>query len=344
MRARVERAEAAADALDGGAVRVHAAAHEVAQGLLDRPRTLPTRFLYDARGAKLFERITHLEEYYLTRAEFEILERHTVEVARALGADAGIVEFGSGSGRKTWNLLEALDRPAAYLPVDISHEQLEAFAERVRARFPGLAVRPVAADYTRLDALPWPPREVDRTLAFFPGSTIGNFEPDAARAFVERVGAMTGAGALFLVGVDLVKDEEVLERAYNDGEGVTAAFNRNLLRHLNDAVGTDFIPELFEHRAVWNPEASRIEMHLVPRSPTTVHVPGGGPGGSGVRVRLEAGEVIVTEHSYKFSIDSFQTLASRAGYEPLEVWLDGGEQFSVHLLRRRPDEEDIAKA
>lgn len=304
---------------------------EIARGLASEPRTLPVRFFYDEEGARLFEAITRLDEYYLTDAEMEILRERAGDVARRLGPGVRMVEYGSGSGEKTWIVLDELSDPSAYVPVDVARRQLERFAARVRRRFPGLQVLPVVADYTELETLPWPDGEAGATLAFFPGSTIGNLEPDQAVDFLRQVGRQTGPGAFALVGVDLVKDPAVLERAYNDAQGVTARFNLNMLRHLNRLLGSDFDLEAFAHRAIWNPEASRIEMHLVSRRAQEVRL--GDP--AGPTFSLHEGEPIVTEHSYKYEIPRFERLAREAGYETAQRWTDHREWFSVHLLTRR---------
>jgi dimethylhistidine N-methyltransferase len=305
---------------------------EVCRGLDGTPRSLPSKLFYDERGAELFERITELEDYYPTQTEIRILQDHATEVSELVGPRARVVEYGSGSGDKTWILLEHLEDPVAYVPVDVAREQLAEFAERVNRRFPGMEVLPVAADYTRLDELPAPRRVPRTTLAFFPGSTVGNLEPDEAVEFLRQIGQMAGPDSLLLIGVDLVKDPAVLERAYNDREGVTAEFNRNILRHVNRLLDGDFDVDAFRHRAIWNPRASRIEMHLVSGKEAEVSLRAG-PGGPERAFRLRDGEVIVTEHCYKYTVPDFQGLAARAGYRPVKAWTDDAERFSVHLLR-----------
>ena len=305
---------------------------EIREGLTGSPRRLPARFFYDARGAQLFEEITGLDEYYLTDAEVEILGQRAARVAELVGPGVRMVEYGSGSGEKTWIVLRELEAPSAYVPVDVAREQLLSFARRVRERFPGLEVLPVAADYTRLDELPWPEAESGATLAFFPGSTVGNLEPVEAVAFLEKIAEQTGRGEYLLIGADLVKDRRTLERAYNDSRGVTAEFNLNILRHLNRLLGADFDPEGFRHRAIWNDERSRIEMHLVSLRDQAVTL--GDPEGEAVEIRQ--GEVVVTEHSYKYEIDFFHDLVGRAGYRAVEYWTDDDDLFSVHLLKSDP--------
>ncbi len=317
---------------------------EVERGLRGQPRSLPCRFFYDARGAQLFEQIMRLEEYYLTDAEMEILRRRASRVAELVGPGVRMVEYGSGSGDKTWIVLGELEEPTAYVPIDVAREQLMSFSDEVRAEFPDVEVLPVVADYTRLSSLPWPTEEAGATLAFFPGSTVGNLEPQEAVQFLSDVAGQIGDGEFLLLGTDLVKDRTVLERAYNDAEGVTAAFNRNILHHLNRLLGADFDPEAFAHRAIWNEPASRIEMHLVSRRDQVISL-----GGERTRenpIRIREGEVVVTEHSYKYSVSGLHTLAARAGYRPVEWWTDEANLFAVHLLqtgrRTRPTQEGRA--
>lgn len=304
---------------------------EVARGLGGSPRRLPSRFFYDEAGARLFDEITRLDEYYLTDVEMGILRERAAQVAAELGPGVRMVEYGSGSGEKTWILLEALERPSAYVPVDVSRGQLEALAHQVKSRFPRLEVLPVAADYTDLHELPWPAAQAGETLAFFPGSTVGNLEPEDAVGFLSTVGSQTGRGAYLLIGVDLVKDRQVLERAYNDARGVTARFNKNILRHLNRLLGAHFDPKGFRHRAVWNAEASRIEMHLVSTRDQEVSL----GGRDSPRLSLARGEPIVTEHSYKYELPTFREMVQRAGYAEVEAWTDARHWFSVQLLRFR---------
>ena len=310
---------------------------EIRTTLSGSPRSIPCRFFYDAEGARLFEEITRLEEYYPTRAETEILRTRAAEVARIVGPLARMVEFGSGSGEKTWLVLDELQSPSAYVPVDIARDQLVEFAARVRRRLPGLEVLPVVTDYTRLAELPWPETDAGATLAFFPGSTVGNLDPEDARTFLARVAASLGSGEYFLIGVDLVKDRDRLERAYNDARGVTAAFNVNILRHLNDRLGSNFDLDGFRHRGIWNAERSRIEMHLVSLRNQVVHLGPRATDGTpvGPEIVFGEGEVVVTEYSYKYGLDDFRTLAREAGYRAVASWTDDGGDFSVHLLEVR---------
>jgi dimethylhistidine N-methyltransferase len=306
-------------------VRLTTFAEEAVSGLSAAPKWLMAKYFYDRAGSELFERITELPEYYPTRTELAILQEHAVEIARLLPKDGALVEFGAGSSRKIRLVLDAAAQLGAYVPVDISGEFLAEEAARLQRDFPALAILPVAADFMQPFDLP------DEVLArpragFFPGSTIGNFEPKDARRFIRHAGAVLGRGAVLIVGVDLVKDEAVLHAAYNDAAGVTAAFNLNLLMRMNRELNADFDLANFEHRAFFNREASRIEMHLVSRRPQTVRV-------AGVKIRFRAGESIHTESSYKYSIDSFRALARAAGARPVTVWTDREALFSVHALK-----------
>ncbi len=301
---------------------------EILEGLRAPSKRLPCKLFYDARGAELFERITTLRAYYPTRTELGILERALPEIAAFAGPDARVVELGSGSGRKTRLLLRALDRPAAYTPVDISRAQLAELAVELAAEFPDLQVSPVAADYTRDFHLPPRLARHGRTLAFFPGSTIGNFEPDQALDFLRRTRAIVGDDGAFLVGVDFVKDIRTLERAYNDPEGVTAAFNLNMLTHVNRILGTDFHVARFRHAAIFDARASRIEMRLISFYAQLVRVPGEAP------IFFRPGEHIVTEHSYKYEPSAFTALAARAGFRVQRLWTDPRQWFGLYLLAR----------
>ncbi len=321
---------------------------EVVEGLAATPPRLPPKLFYDEVGALLFEEITRLPEYYPTRTELGILRRHLPEMARWAGSRARVVEFGSGSGEKIRWLLESLDRPRSYTPVDIAAAQLEETAARLRERFPGLAVTPVSADYTRPLALPRAEAEgKGDALLFFPGSTIGNFEPDEARRFLHQAGATLGSGARLIIGVDLVKPRDVLEAAYDDAQGVTARFNLNALTHLNRELGSDFDVAAFRHRAIWNPEASRIEMHLVATRTERVTIPPlsrpdegeGGPSSPFSRT-FEPDQFIVTEHSYKYTRERFEALLAAAGWMRKDRWVDHQDWFAVHAAVWSPDHNE----
>lgn len=298
---------------------------EALAGLTKPQKTLPCKYFYDARGSQLFEEICDLDEYYPTRTELRIMEQHVDDMAHAIGPNVRLVELGAGSGRKTRLLIDALDGPAAYLPVEISQAALDGCARRLRDEFPGLEVLSVCADYTRQVALPRPQAGYEGTAAYFPGSTIGNFEPQAARNFLQRIAKLVGEGGGLLIGVDLEKDREVLECAYNDARGVTAAFNLNLLERINRELNADFDLDAFHHRARWSADQSRIEMHLVSRREQQVTL------GNEV-IDFAEGEYITTEYSHKYTRDSFEALAQSAGFSAKQVWTDDRQWFSVWYL------------
>jgi len=290
--------------------------------LARRPRTVSPKYFYDATGSHLFDRICELPEYYPTRTELGILQQCAPEIARLAGPRAEIVEFGAGSLRKVRLLLQAFEAPARYLPIDISGEHLAEAAVLLRAEFPKLDVQPVVADYTQSLALP--AASGGRRIGFFPGSTLGNFTPEEALAFLQGAAEALRGGAL-LLGADLVKDPHVLHAAYNDAQGVTAAFNLNLLARANRELGASFALDQFAHYAFYNAPRKRIEMHLVSRVRQAATV-------CGERFEFEEGESLHTENSYKFTIDGLRELARRAGFRPGPVWTDPESLFSVHWL------------
>jgi len=300
---------------------------DVWAGLALPQKTLPCKYFYDARGSALFEAICELPEYYPTRTELEIMERHAGAMAARLGARCLLVEYGSGSSRKTRLLLDRLREPAGYVPIDISRAALAESSRALRARYPGLEVLPVCADYTTALALPQPSRTPARRGVYFPGSTIGNFTPPEARRFLAHMARVAGPEGALLVGVDLVKDAVTLERAYDDAAGVTAEFNRNLLARINHELGADFALDRFAHRAHYDARLGRIEMHLVSTTPQTVTV-------AGRRFAFERGETIHTENSYKYAPAQLAALAAGAGLAVREAWIDPAQLFSVQLLTR----------
>lgn len=300
-------------------------AGEVLHGLTQPIKILPSKFFYDAQGSRLFEDICTLEEYYPTRTEIGILRGHAAAIADLIGPAARLVELGSGSSTKTHILLDHLAAPAAYVPIDISRTQLLEAAEAIAAAYPTLPVQAVCADYTQAFALPEPPTPAARTVAFFPGSTIGNLEPADAEGFLRSVVELCGPSSGLLIGVDLRKDRARLEAAYNDRRGVTAAFNLNLLARINSELGADFDLDGFRHQAVYDAEAGRIVMYLVSRRPQTVHL-------QGHAIAFAEGERITTEYSYKYEIAGLHALAARAGYAVVRVWTDPEALFSVHYL------------
>jgi L-histidine Nalpha-methyltransferase len=297
---------------------------EALRGLRAAPKTLPPKLFYDERGAELFVRITELPEYYPTRAELEILGRRAHDIAAALGPGVALLEYGSGEGVKVRLLLDALERPAAYVPIDIAGEQLEEMAREVGAEYPHVAVAPLWADYTGPLTLP-PLPEGARRVAFFPGSTIGNFHPDEARAFLRRVRRAVGPDGALVLGADLRKDPLVLHAAYNDAAGVTAEFNLNVLARLNRELGADFDLSCFRHYAYYNPVVGRVEMHLVSLCRQTATV-------AGEEVFLERGETIWTESSYKYGPADLEALAAGAGFHVSRAWEDERGMFVVALL------------
>ena len=300
-------------------------AEDARAGLRAQPKTLPCKYLYDTRGSQLFERICELPEYYPTRTELEIMREHAGAMARALGPDVLLVEYGSGSSLKTRLLLDVLKNPAAYLPVDISREHLLASAAALQAEYPSLRVEPVCADFSTPFKLPAPARVARRRVVYFPGSTIGNFSFAHAAQLLAEARALCGDGGALLVGVDLRKDRATLERAYDDAQGVTASFNLNLLQRMNRELDADFQLAQFRHRALWNEEHARIEMHLVSAVAQEVQL-------DGERFQFRAGESICTEHSHKYTPESFARLAERAGLRVVRAWKDPAARFSVQLL------------
>jgi dimethylhistidine N-methyltransferase len=299
-------------------------ARDVLAGLTARPKRLSPKYFYDETGSRLFEQITELPEYYPTRSELAILSTHAKEIAGFLPANAAMVEFGSGSFRKARILLDAAPDLVAYVPVDISSEMLEQEAAELRHDYPRLQVLPVAADFTQPFRLPSATASLARA-GFFPGSTLGNFEPHDAAAFLRHAGRMLGAGAVLILGIDLVKDASVLNAAYDDAAGVTAKFNLNLLTRINRELGGDFDLDSFCHQAFYNGERKRVEMHLASRKRQKVHV-------CGRAIEFRAGETIHTESSYKYTVESFGALARGSGWTQLAAWSDPQGYFSVQAL------------
>jgi dimethylhistidine N-methyltransferase len=295
---------------------------EVLSGLSKSPRRLPYKFFYDEHGAQLFQQICDLPEYYITRTEIEILRLYGSEMANALGPEIELIGLGTGAGTKTRILLEELSEPRVYVPIDISKEQLDRSAARFRKMFPNLQILPVAADYLEPFELPLPRQLSSRSVVYFPGSTIGNFEPDAAGEFLTRLVELAGEGGGLLIGVDLQKDRHVIEAAYNDSAGVTAKFNKNLLARINRELGADFNLAHWQHYAVYDPAEGRIEIYLLSETNQTVKI--------GDRAfQFRAGEKILTEYSYKHTIGGFITLARQAGFHFEQVWTDDARWFGV---------------
>ena len=310
--------------LHPASVDLHA---EVLDGLRRREKMLPCMLFYDDTGSQLFDRICELDEYYPTRTEIGILERNIDEIARGMGERVLLIELGSGSSTKTHLVLRALLNPAGYVPVDIARDHLRRAAVRIGRAFPAIPVWPICADFNSGIELPLLETHAKSRYAFFPGSTIGNFDRQGRLELLKRVGNLCQPeGGGLLIGIDLVKDVDRLEAAYNDSSGVTAEFNLNLLDRINREFGADFDRDRFRHRAFFNPTESRIEMHLVSEVEQTVSI-------AGETIRLRSEEAICTEHSYKFTVADFVSQAAEAGLQFDEVWTDDEDLFAVLLFR-----------
>ncbi|MFQ5626405.1 MAG: L-histidine N(alpha)-methyltransferase, partial [Methyloligellaceae bacterium] len=301
-------------------------AEAVVAGLSQRHKHIPCRFLYDARGSALFEEITRLDEYYPTRTELGLLNAHGSEIASRAGTGCAVVEFGSGSSRKTHILLEHMDKAAAYVPVDIDSEALTKASARLKARFPELPVHPVHADFSQHIDLP---REIENApkLGFFPGSTIGNFETEAAVEFLANAGELLGAGSDLLIGADLQKDLDILLPAYDDAKGVTADFTLNLCHRINRELEGDLDMTQFAHAAIYNDEIGRIEIYIESLIDQEAEI-------LGHRFSLRKGERVHVENSHKYTVPQFHDLVREAGWRPEQVWTDGDCLFSLHYLTR----------
>jgi dimethylhistidine N-methyltransferase len=300
------------------------------EGLRKPQKHIPAKFLYDARGSELFDQICRLDEYYPTRTEMSIMDAHAEAMAQTLGPRARLVEYGSGSSLKTRILLDHLDDLAAYVPVDISKEHLVESANDLATDYPSLPIQPVCADYTTAFDLPEPPVPAARTVGYYPGSTIGNFQRPDARDFLQHVAEAVGPEGGLLIGVDLKKDIDVMKAAYDDAEGVTAAFNKNLLRRMNRELNATFDLDTFEHRVRWNEERGCVESHLRSHIAQTVTV-------AGQTVSFDAGETIHTEDSHKYTLDGFAALAGNAGFQVETVWTDERSYFSVQYCTVAPE-------
>ncbi|MGZ5163123.1 MAG: L-histidine N(alpha)-methyltransferase [Burkholderiales bacterium] len=298
---------------------------EVLAGLSAERKALSPKYFYDARGSELFEAICELPEYYPTRVELAMLNAAAPELAGRIGSRSAIVEYGSGSASKTPTLIHAV-QPVAYVGIDISGEQLRSAVTQLAHQFPRVRMFAVCADYTLAVPLPQlDAADVHRRVVYFPGSTIGNFTVPESQAFLVNARQVAGRGGAMLVGVDLKKDSRILNAAYNDAKGVTAAFNLNLLSRINRELGADFDLDQYEHRAHYDGHAGRIEMHLVSRRDQQVHI-------DGRTFEFTAGETIHTENSYKYSIEEFQQLAQSAGFNANHYWIDPQALFSIHYL------------
>ncbi len=299
----------------------------VLAGLNCDPKRIPCKFFYDVRGSALFEEICRLPEYYLTRCETAILEENSTDIAAQMGPDCRLIEFGSGASQKVRILLQALDRPAAYVPVDISREQLRDAANGLAEDFSAVPIIAVCADYTRPFRLP-PLPGAGKRVGFFPGSTIGNFEPAAAVGFLANYARILGPGGEMLIGVDLKKETDILDAAYNDRAGVTAAFNLNLLERVNRELDGDLDIDRFDHLAFYSSAEGRVELYIRSLADQIARI-------AGRSFRFARDELIHTEYSYKYSVEEFRVLAARAGFRPVDTWTDSAELFSVHYFRVR---------
>ena len=299
---------------------------EVRSGMLESPKKLSPKFFYDERGSQLFEAITRLDAYYPTRTELSLFDAYLEEITQTIGYHSCVIEYGSGSTLKIRKLLQALS-PSAYVPIDISKDFLLTNARALAEDFPALDVFPVCADFSKAIALP-PQTDGMHRVGFFPGSSIGNFEPESAREFLARVAGTLGAGGHLLIGVDCKKDTKTLELAYNDPEGVTAQFNLNALVHLNRVLKTDFDPKAFAHEAHYNESSGCIQMFLRSLVDQRVDV-------CGECIHFGAGELLHTENSYKFAPVEFGRLAGSAGFDIQKRWLDNRGYFGLYLLRAR---------
>lgn len=300
---------------------------EVRDGLRRSQKMIPSKFFYDERGSELFDEITRLNEYYPTRTEKRILEDHIEEIAEAVGEQSVIVELGSGNSTKSRLLLDHMSDISAYVPVEISEQYLMKTVRSLKKEYPDLSIKPVCADYTKSFQIPPIAKPFEYYVIFYPGSTIGNFRPEKAQQFLKTISKLLVPGGGMLIGVDLKKDRETLETAYNDAEGVTAQFNLNILVRINRELNADFDIHSFEHLAFYNEEKGRIEMHLKSKKEQLVHL-------NGESVHFEEGETIHTENSYKYSLAEFRALVNE-WFEVKRVWTDENDLFSMQYLIKK---------
>jgi len=298
---------------------------EVLSGLRKTQKELPSKYFYDERGSRLFERICTLDEYYIPRVERSIMKTYIKKIAELVGPRVLLIEYGCGDCKKVRFLLDHMHDPAAYVPIDISRGQLLRVTRDISSSYPALEILPVCADYTSSFKLPVPQRQSKRVVIYFPGSTIGNFDPIPAKHFLEHMAQVCGPGGALLIGVDLKKDPAVLHRAYNDSQGITSAFNLNLLQHINRELGGDFQLDCFQHYAFYNPREGRIEMHLLSLREQSIHL-------GNTTINFAKGESIWTESSYKFNLDEFEEIAATAGFNVEQTWTDEQQWFSVQYL------------
>jgi dimethylhistidine N-methyltransferase len=301
--------------------------HEVLNGLTKPKKELPSKLFYDATGSVLFDEITRLPEYYLTRTEMSIMEDNIKEIGGLLGEGTVLIELGSGSSRKIRLLLDNIPGLAAYIPIDISEKHLMNSIRQLSADYPDLEISPLVTDYTRDFNLPRLYKPFDHLAAFYPGSTIGNFKPEEAKMFLARIARLIGKNGGMIIGVDLKKDKEIVESAYNDSRGITAKFNLNILNHINHLTGSDFQTGKFHHCAFYNEAAERIEMHLISNENQNIRM-------NGTVINLKENDDIITEYSYKYTLKEFEELISDF-FEVRKVWTDFNQLFSVQYLRVR---------
>ncbi len=301
---------------------------EIIDGLRASEKMISPKYFYDERGSQLFDEITHLPEYYPTETELAIMRDNVTEIADLIGRQASLIEFGSGSSRKTPVLLKNLHDLAVYVPVDISEDHLLESAASIRQQFPTLEVLPVVADFTKPITLPQPTIMPLRNIVYFPGSTIGNFTRDDALYLLKVMYEEAGANGAMLIGVDLQKDAAIIERAYNDTAGVTAEFNLNMLRHLNRDYGTNFDLDAFSHDAHYNAAMGRIEIRLINSKDQVIRI-------GDAEIEIREGEALLTEYSHKYTLEGFAEMAAEAGFSVEKVWMDPERLFSVQYCVRR---------
>jgi len=306
---------------------LHTMLEDVVAGLSQERKTLPSKYFYDERGSKLFDDICELDEYYVTRTESALMERWVGDIAATVGTNALLVEYGSGSSLKTRLLLRNLIQPAGYVPIDISGDYLSQVGHSLQAEFPRIEVMPVVADFTREFEIPTPTNADARRVIYFPGSTIGNFQQNDAKRLLAGMADNAGEDGGVLIGVDLDKDRDVLRAAYNDSEGVTAEFNLNVLKRINNELGGDFDLSKFRHEAVFNPGQSCIEMHLISNENQSVKV-------CKYSFEFEENERLLTEYSHKYTVEAFGHMANEAGLDVKNVWTDDNDLFAVMYLER----------
>jgi len=298
----------------------------VLTGLQKDKKELPCKYLYDERGSILFDKICDLDEYYPTRTELRIMQDNIDEIVNKIGQNIVLIEYGSGSSLKTRVLLDALKGISSYVPIDISKDHLYNTASDISKIYPNLKIHPVCVDYTKSFSLP---EGIERNVphvVYFPGSTIGNFNPDEAREFLRDIYALIQNNGSLLLGVDLIKDPAILHNAYNDKEGITASFNCNILTRINRELGGNFVPTNFRHYAYYNPDPGRVEMHIISLTDQNVRL-------NGKTISFSEGESIHTENSYKYSLRGFSQLSKEAGFDVEHVWVDDNQLFSVQLLK-----------